>query len=72
MRNIDGFHIGDRHGLEVGEGRKDIFPGRVLHVRAEERVQAIVVQKIGIAVGGMDGVDPDKSRGEVQSQFLDA
>ncbi len=68
--DVLGLDIGDGHGLEEVEGRLGVFAGRLLEVGPEDLVEAVVVQQMGVAVGGVDRVDPDEPRRQVPSHLL--
>ncbi len=69
-RMSSGLHVGDRHGLEHVESRLGVLAGRALEIGTEDLVKPLVVEQMGVAVGGVDRVHADEAGGQVPGHLL--
>src|SRR6185312_3957858 len=73
--DVFGLDVRDRHGVEVGEGGLGVLAGRLLafghHVRPEHAVDAVVLQQMGVDVGGMHSVHPNHLGRHLQAEVID-
>src|SRR5271169_359400 len=55
--DVLGLYVGDGHRLEEVKCRFRVLAGGVLEVGTEHLVEALVVQQMSVAIGGVDRVD---------------
>src|ERR1700689_1128703 len=56
VADVDRLHPRDRQRVDRLRGGREVFPGRVLEVRAEQPVGGLVLDHRGVHLGGMDAV----------------
>src|SRR5580693_3510776 len=71
VADVDGLDVRNWHRLHGRESDLGIFAGGRLEVGAEQRIHRLGVQQIRVAVGGVNGVDPDAARRHRQRRLAD-